>query len=200
MKRACILVALAACHGSDATTTPDATMHEMDARPLDASPELAPLIGTWQLSADPPADGAFTQLTFDIDGSLAADTGGGQKLGIYAVPSPGRLRISDADQSDPVEVDFAIDAGRLVFGAWLAQGPVNGFVGTWKSDQLGDGHEIIQTIVIADDHTGTLQINTSAPTSATWAIEGSGFVLNTVFPYHFRPVGAVLSQETYVKQ
>lgn len=203
MKRACVLVALIACKSNDAAVDApmlhDTADQHVDAA-LDASPEIAPLIGTWKIATDPPIDPPFRILTFQIDGKLLEDTGGGAKAAKFSVPAPNRLRITETDDSDPVELDILVSGTTLGYGVYLPQGAVTGFVGTWKTSAITPNGPFDQTVIIADDHTGSLQINTGTPITGTWATEGTGIVLNTALPVHLRALGAVLTSQNYLKE
>jgi hypothetical protein len=204
MKQVCVLLAIAACHGNDATPDAlhDAADPHLDAA-LDASPELAPLVGMWKIAPEQfDQTPTFTEYAFHADGTFdAIEHNGSVKPGIYSVPSPGRLKFEDPDHSDPLETDFLIVGERLAYNAWLPEGTITDFVGTWKSDAVTDTGSIDLTLVLANDHSATTTIGTGSPLTGTWATESTGVAFTSQFlSYHPRVVGAVMSETVWVKE
>lgn len=201
MKRACLLVAcLFGCHDdTPGRANPDGG----GSAAIDAPANSSPLVGTWNRANDPPPGSTtFPQLVFHADGTIRADVGGGFKDGIWSEPSAGRVRVSDPDGTDAVEVDYLIDGSRMGYNVFLPMGTPSGFVGTWVQTTRFDANPaIVQTLTVAADHTVMYTIGTASPISGTWAEEGSGFSFTTSFTSgHLRPVLTGLSSLNYDKQ
>jgi hypothetical protein len=177
----------------DAPAGADAAIDGAADAGFDADPSLLPLIGTWNRAPEADPDTGFDSITFHADGTTAIVDNGGTQTGTFSVPATGRVHLDPDGSPPPIETDFVVGGNHLILTAFLPQGTVTGFVGTWKNETTTGTMPMTTTSIdVRADHTATLMLGT-ATFVGTWADESTGFVFNATTPiavtYHFRPIG-----------
>lgn len=177
---------------------PDAPAVQIDAE-IDAPPQLAPLIGTWNLAPEANQDIGLKQVVFHANGTTTVNNNGQSQAGTFSVPSPGRIILGDA--SGNIESSFLIGDGHLLLTAYLPQGTVTDFVGTWAVVTVQNSQMVTTSLEVRADHTATLTFTstTTGSLSGTWATEQNGFAFTNTAggTSHYRPIGTQAIGELY---
>ena len=194
---ACTLAILIGCGNDGGHGTVDAS------KTIDATMITGAIVGTWNRDPNQDQTIGFASIAFHPDGTVAEmDPNMATKTGTYSLPSAGRVLLTptpgmgSGSNSGPIETDYVATTNNLVLTAFLPQGTVNGFVGTWRNVTITNGATQTIDMAVAANNTATFTSTTSQgsiPITGTWAADPVGFTFTApsyTLSLKFVPIGA----------